>query len=1135
MKFCIIFSLFLTTVSLGQVAQFPYYQNFDSSYIIVPALPTGWSSTQNRTAGTNDFTTTTSTSNSPPNAVVSTNARISQSLISPIINFSGKLVDSLKFFERRSSTHDSGVLLEASTDGGNTYTIILSDTLKYAGHTNYLQRKIRLPELLNNQTNTRFRWRVIGNGTGTTGTIRFDDVSVTTIVKTDLGISSINHQPNYPIIGNSLIIYTTIKNFGLDAVQNFELSLFIDANLDSTAQTSEHFITLTLDSLLQQNDSMRVSFFVPFQGTSELQAIFQLSVVADEYLPNNNKIVHVEFGIQPFSVVVNEIMYRPTAPEPEWVEITNTSNDSINLKLWKISDCSTSVKKNITATNYYLKKDEFAIVTKDSASFFEIHPNIDSKVFTVPSLATFNNDSDAVVIFDQRGNKIDSVNYKSNWGGGSGGKSLERLEPLGQSNLRSNWGTSLHPEGSTPGKKNSLTPKELDLSVQRIYFTPSTPVAGVEINVKAVISNKGKQAAENFSVEFYFDSNGDSIPQPSELLSQEYSTLPLSPNDSTIFSISFILPVVAEYKFIIHTSFNLDEDTLNNNKLASIYAGYKTGSVVINEIMYAPLGAEPEWIELFNTSGDTIELKNWKLSNRNPASKYLIATSGIKINPHDFVVVTKDTALLFFRRSNVSSIVLQATSLPTFLFNNNGDAAVLFDNRDAKMDSIYYLPSWGGIGGKSLERIEAGVTPYDSINWGTSLDSSGATPGKQNYLTPLEFDVQAVRIYSSKSLPNEPANIFVAIRNAGRNSALNFTINLYHDANGDSLSQDSELISTKYFSGILSFKDSAIINFSWQNPGSGVKQLISMVEYPNEMRLKDNTVFETLRISYPHQSLIINEIMFAPSGGMCEYVELYNRENISVEMLDWKIHDTPDTAGKANEFKLGVSRVILKPGEFLVLSADSSIVNWFSYLSDTNDNVYLHIFNKSSLSLNNEGDDVVLKDLTNFAIDSIRYSPKWHNPEVYDVSGRALERINPDLPGNDPRNWTTNANPIGGTPGKQNSVFASTIPTDATLKFLPNPFSPDADGYEDHCIISYNLPATTAMIRVRIFDSKGRLIRTLVNNESSGSNGQVIWDGMNDEKQKVRIGIYIVLLEAFEVNGGTVNSVKGALVVAAKL
>ncbi|MBU1299579.1 MAG: hypothetical protein KKG06_03810, partial [Bacteroidetes bacterium] len=92
--FCLVFSFQLS----AQISQFPYTQNFDS--ISSPALPTGWTSTQNRTTGTNDFTTTTSTPLSLPNAVVSTNAKINQNLISPVFSFSSKLVDSIKFSER---------------------------------------------------------------------------------------------------------------------------------------------------------------------------------------------------------------------------------------------------------------------------------------------------------------------------------------------------------------------------------------------------------------------------------------------------------------------------------------------------------------------------------------------------------------------------------------------------------------------------------------------------------------------------------------------------------------------------------------------------------------------------------------------------------------------------------------------------------------------------------------------------------------------------------------------------------------------------------------------------------------------------------------------------------------------------
>jgi hypothetical protein len=499
------------------------------------------------------------------------------------------------------------------------------------------------------------------------------------------------------------------------------------------------------------------------------------------------------------------------------------------------------------------------------------------------------------------------------------------------------------------------------------------------------------------------------------------------------------------------------------------------------------------------------------------------------------MVITKDTALFFSKRMNVLSPVLQAPSLPTFLFNNNGDAAVLYDKRDATMDSIIYLPGWGGTNGKSLERIEAVVTPFDSVNWGNSPDSTGATPGKQNYLTPLEHDLKAVRIYSNLTLPGEPASIYVVIKNTGKNSALNFSIKLFHDINQDTIPQKSEFITSTTYSDSLARKDSVVVNLIWTNPGHGSKQLIAVVEYQQDMRIIDNTLIGLIKISFLPQSLIINEIMYDPLSGKSEYVELYNNENFPIAIRDWKIHDTPNSSGNTNEFKMSNSNIVINPGEFCVLAADSTILQQFNYLADTTSGFHLHIFNKSSLSLNNEGDDVVLKDLTGVVIDSIRFSPYLHNQEIADVNGRSLERINPNMPGNDSRNWSTSANPTGGTPGKQNSIFTINIPTASSLSFSPNPFSPDGDGFEDHTIISYNLPATNSMIRIRIFDVRGRLIRTLVNNEPSGTSGQVIWDGMNDERQKARIGIYVVLLEAFVVSGSDLYTVKGVVVLAGKL
>lgn len=70
---------------------------------------------------------------------------------------------------------------------------------------------------------------------------------------------------------------------------------------------------------------------------------------------------------------------------------------------------------------------------------------------------------------------------------------------------------------------------------------------------------------------------------------------------------------------------------------------------------------------------------------------------------------------------------------------------------------------------------------------------------------------------------------------------------------------------------------------------------------------------------------------------------------------------------------------------------------------------------------------------------------------------------------------------------------------------------------------------------MRIFDSKGRLVRFLADGEPAGSDGSLIWDGMTDERMRARIGIYIVFFEARAGDGTLLDPVKGTVVVAARL
>lgn len=139
------------------------------------------------------------------------------------------------------------------------------------------------------------------------------------------------------------------------------------------------------------------------------------------------------------------------------------------------------------------------------------------------------------------------------------------------------------------------------------------------------------------------------------------------------------------------------------------------------------------------------------------------------------------------------------------------------------------------------------------------------------------------------------------------------------------------------------------------------------------------------------------------------------------------------------------------------------------------------------------------------------------------------------LDGNKSSNWSTSVSKYGATPGSVNSIFVENKNKKTGMTFDPNPFSPDDDGFEDFSIINYSLPFITAQIRIKIFDDKGRLVRTLINNEAVSSEGAIVFDGLNNSDNPLRIGMYIVFLEAVDAKSGKSIAFKDVIVVARRL
>ncbi len=154
--------------------------------------------------------------------------------------------------------------------------------------------------------------------------------------------------------------------------------------------------------------------------------------------------------------------------------------------------------------------------------------------------------------------------------------------------------------------------------------------------------------------------------------------------------------------------------------------------------------------------------------------------------------------------------------------------------------------------------------------------------------------------------------------------------------------------------------------------------------------------------------LIINELMCDPNPMIglpeVEYVELYNKSSKYFNLNGWKLGDA-SSAGTIQEGWI-------YPGEYKILCA-SAYVDTFAVTATAVTNFP---------SLNNAGDDIVLKDTHGIVIDQISYSDEWYQDEMKKQGGYSIERIQLNDPCSDRDNWKASNSEQGGTPGFVNSV-----------------------------------------------------------------------------------------------------------------
>lgn len=284
---------------------------------------------------------------------------------------------------------------------------------------------------------------------------------------------------------------------------------------------------------------------------------------------------------------------------------------------------------------------------------------------------------------------------------------------------------------------------------------------------------------------------------------------------------------------------------------------------------------------------------------------------------------------------------------------------------------------------------------------------------------------------------------------------------------------------------------------------------------------------------------VINEILFAPvqlkddgKADQPDYIELFNPGSETVNLYGWYIQDCPAASGKRFSYYFADDPSgdnLLAPGQYGIIVPEEStdkersrLVGYYDYLSGKQD-VRIFIVERKTFSLNNDTDCVTLKDAHGTVIDSVSYNSGWHNLYITKTKGRSLEKFNSLLPSNDPESWSSSMDAsYGGTPGKRNSVYLESdqLERSPSLSIDPAVFSPQLDGSGEKATIQYRLPAGAYQIAAVLYDSSGRIVKTLAKGLPAGPEGSFEWNGLRDNGTPAPSGLYLARVS---VSGTTLS------------
>jgi len=287
--------------------------------------------------------------------------------------------------------------------------------------------------------------------------------------------------------------------------------------------------------------------------------------------------------------------------------------------------------------------------------------------------------------------------------------------------------------------------------------------------------------------------------------------------------------------------------------------------------------------------------------------------------------------------------------------------------------------------------------------------------------------------------------------------------------------------------------------------------------------LKGNSIVSGNEVSFfylkPYQmkknDILISEVLVNPKNGGVDFIEIYNNSDQILDLKELQVANVNTSGAVANVKNVSSIAVYMPAKTYWVLTANPTNIKENYDVKYPNQFVQM-----SSLpAYNNDKGSVLLLGSTG-VLERFDYNEKMHIALLKNADGVALERVSFTKEANEPGNFKSAAMAVGfATPTYQNSQIEDLELTRNQVIISNKIFSPDGDNFEDLLQIDYLFVNNGQFATVNIYSDKGILVRKLQKNVTVGTTGNFIWDGLNDNGQQSKMGIYVVKFDVFALNG----------------